>query len=371
MVDKLLGEDFITQGPRIAAFEKGLCKYTGARHAVACSSGTAALHIAACAAGIGSLDEVITSPLTFLASANCILYCGGKVVFSDIEDDTGNLDVRLLSAKIGRRTKAIIPVHYAGLPCDLSAISRIARLHDIVVIEDAAHALGASYRNDKIGSCRYSDMTILSFHPVKSITTAEGGAVLTNRKDLYERLCLYRSHGITKDPFNFIGSRAGSAGPWYYEMQVLGFNYRMNDIEATLGIAQLAKLDGFIAIRRRIAKTYNEAFAGNPYFELPVERPRSVSACHLYPIRLSARCIASRKDIVISLRKAGLGAQVHYIPVYLHPYYGKLGYRKGICPQAEKFYGREISIPLYPSLRRDEIAYVIKTMLSVCKRYSG
>jgi UDP-4-amino-4,6-dideoxy-N-acetyl-beta-L-altrosamine transaminase len=363
-VVKVLKSGWLTQGPQIQEFEKALCECTGAKYAVVVSSGTAALHIACLAAGISKNDEVITSPITFVASANCVLYCGGRPVFADIQEDTANIDPRAIEKKITARTKAIIPVHFAGHPCDMKEIRNIAKRHSLLVIEDAAHALGAEYKGSKIGSCAYSDMTIFSFHPVKAITTGEGGAILTNNKRLYQKLLLFRNHGITKDVRSF----AKNKGAWYYEMRELGFNYRITDIQAALGISQLKKLDKFVDRRRAIAREYDRAFSGNPFFEVQKERQYARSAFHLYPIRLHKRFISDKKSVFHSLRDKDLGVQVHYIPVYLQPYYKKLGFRKGTCPNSEIYYNREISLPIYPALKADQIRRVIDTVFKVFDR---
>lgn len=357
-VAKVLHSDWITQGPVIRKFEEGLANYCGAKYAVAVSSGTAALHIASLAAGIKAGDEVITSPITFVSSANCVLYCGGKPIFADVGQDTANINPEQIANKISKRTKAVIPIHYAGHPCDLETIQVIAKKHNLVVIEDAAHAFGARYKNIKIGSAKYSDMAILSFHPVKSITTGEGGAILTNRREYYKKLIMFRQHGITKDGRQF---KFSNQGQWYYEMHYLGYNYRLTDIQAALGLSQLRKLDKFIQRRRRIAGIYNRAFKNNIFFDLPIEKRDVKSSWHLYPIKLKDEYKDKKKLIFNRLQQEGLGVQVHYIPVYRQPYYRELGYRKGICPQAEDFYQREISLPLYPSMRDEDVSRVIET----------
>ena len=267
-VVNVLKSDWITQGPKVKEFENALCNYTGAKYAVVVSSGTAALHIACLAAGIKEGDEVITSRITFAASANCILYCKGKPVFADIQEDTVNIAPEEIKKKITKKTKAIIPVHFAGHPCELDTISAIARNYKLLMIEDAAHALGASYKGKKIGCCKHSDMATLSFHPIKSITTGEGGAVLTNRKDLYERLRIFKNHGITKDR----SIMHSLDGPWYYEMQELGYNYRITDFQCVLGISQLKKIDQFIQKRREIVQRYNEAFMDVEKIITPTEK---------------------------------------------------------------------------------------------------
>jgi UDP-4-amino-4,6-dideoxy-N-acetyl-beta-L-altrosamine transaminase len=362
-VNKVLRSDWLTQGPKIAEFEKGLCAYTGAKYAVAVSSGTAALHIASLAAGLKDGDEAITSPITFVASANCALYCGARPVFADISPDTANIDPNEISKKITRRTKVIIPVHFAGHPCDLTEIARIARKKNVMIIEDAAHALGSEYKGSKIGSCKYSDMTIFSFHPVKTITTGEGGAVLTNNKKLYGDLLLFRNHGITKDR-SLIG-RTMRGCDWYYEMHDLGFNYRITDIQSALGLSQLKKVNKFVEKRRSVAALYDNAFSANEFFDTPIEKEGARSSYHLYPIRLNGACINKRKEIFASMRSSGIGVQVHYIPVYMQPYYRNLGYDLGICPNAEDYYNRVMSLPIYPDLNVSQARYVINTLLKI------
>jgi len=363
-VIKVLRSDCITQGPRIKEFENALCNYTGARYAVAVSSGTAALHIACLAAGIGKNDEVITSPITFAASANCVLYCGGKPVFADIQMDTVNIDPQEIERKITKRTKAIIPVHFAGHPCDLKEIRDIAKKHNLIIVEDAAHALGAEYRGVKIGSCKYSDMVTLSFHPVKHITTGEGGAVLTNRKDIYEKLLMLRNHGITKEKYLYKPD-----GDWYYEMQNLGFNYRITDFQCALGLSQIKKLEQFINKRKEIADFYNQNLSKILEIKLPVERPYVESSNHLYYIRVKDH--GKRRNIFEKMKALGLGVQVHYIPVYWHPYYKQLGYKRGVCPKAEEFYQQVISIPLYPRLSQKEREYIKNVVCRLFKTSIG
>lgn len=347
----------LTQGPLVQEFESRMASYCGAKYAVAVNSGTSALHIACLSAGITDGDEVITSPNTFVASANCVLYCGGKPVFADIEKDTANIDPVEIAKKVSKKTKAIIPVHFAGNPCDMPRINEIAKKNGLKVIEDGAHALGASYlfggksEPVKIGSCTHSDMTVLSFHPVKQITTGEGGMVLTNDFDLYEKLVLFRSHGITRNPKHMKRSR----GIWHYEMHELGFNYRLTDIQSALGISQLGKLDGFVETRRNIAERYDAAFANNGKIVLLKENDGYFSSRHLYLI------IVNNRELVFNwLREeANILVNVHYLPAYLHPYYRNLGYEEGQCPVAEEYYSKTISIPMYPKLTDPEIEYVI------------
>lgn len=356
-VIKVLRSDWLTQGPKIKEFENALCEYTGAKYAVAVSNGTAALHISCLAADVKKGDEVITSPITFLASANSVLYCSGKPVFADIQKDTINIDPEEVEKKINPNTKAIMPVHFAGHPCDLVKIKEIAKKHNLLIIEDAAHALGAEYKHSKIGSCKYSDMTAFSFHPVKHITTGEGGAVLTNREDLYQRLLLFRNHGMTKDRKKM----TGYDGPWYYEMHELGFNYRITDFQCALGISQLKKLEKNIERRREFVCIYNEELSEMDKIILPVEKPYVRSSWHIYYIQL--KDAGKRRVIFEELQKFNIGVQVHYIPVYLQPYYIKnFSYKAGDCINAEEYYESAITLPLYPKMTDKDIKYVIKIL---------
>ncbi len=350
-VVRVLLSDYLTTGPKIQEFEEAVAQYTGARYAVAVSSGTAALHIACLAAGIGEGDEIITTPITFAASANCALYCGGRPVFADICPDTYNIDPADIQRKITSRTKALIPVHYTGQPCQMDEIHGIAREHGLVVIEDGAHALGARYRGQRIGGL--SDMTCFSFHPVKHITTAEGGMVLTNDEKLYERLRLYRSHGITREEKLLQEDQ----GPWYYEQLDLGYNYRISDVQCALGISQLKKLPHFLQRRREIARVYDQAFEGQQDIITPYQREECENSYHLYVIQVPAQ---KRRDIFQKLREDGIGVNVHYIPVYHHPYYQQIGYDGVSCPQAEQLYRGLISLPIHPGLSREEQEYVIE-----------
>ncbi len=346
----MLKSDFLTTGPAIADFEKKVADYTGAKYAVAISNGTAALHAACFAAGIGEGDEVITTPVTFAASSNCVLYMGGTPVFADIDMKTYNICPEDIEKKITAKTKAIIPVHFTGQPCDMDKINEIAKRHKLTVIEDAAHALGAVYKGRKIGSI--SDMTTFSFHPVKHITTGEGGMIVTNNEKLYERLKLFRSHGITREEKLLLKNE----GPWYYEQQALGYNYRITDIQCALGCSQMNKLDMFLKKRRDIAERYNKAFAGNKNIVAPYQDESGINAYHLYVIWVKPEI---RKELFIRLREAGIGVNVHYIPVYMHPYYRENGYENVTCPNAERYYGGAVSIPIYPALTKEEQRYVI------------
>lgn len=349
-VVEVLKSDFLTTGPAIADFEKKVADYTGAKYAVAISNGTAALHAACFAAGIGEGDEVITTPVTFAASSNCVFYMGGTPVFADIDMKTYNICPEDIEKKITAKTKAIIPVHFTGQPCDMDKINEIAKRHKLTVIEDAAHALGAVYKGRKIGSI--SDMTTFSFHPVKHITTGEGGMIVTNNEKLYERLKLFRSHGITREEKLLLKNE----GPWYYEQQALGYNYRITDIQCALGCSQMNKLDMFLEKRRDIAERYNKAFAGNKNIVAPYQDESGINAYHLYVIWVKPEI---RKELFIRLREAGIGVNVHYIPVYMHPYYRENGYENVTCPNAERYYGGAVSIPIYPALTKEEQRYVI------------
>ena len=343
----------LTQGPLVDSFEKKVADYCGAKYAVAVNSGTSALHIACLAAGISVGDEVITSPITFVASANCILCCGGRPIFADILDDTINIDPQEIKKKLTSKTKAIIPVHFTGNPCDLEEINQIACEKNLIVIEDAAHALGAEYEGAKIGAGKFSDMTIFSFHAVKHITTGEGGMVLTNNEELYERLKFHRSHGITRDQ-KYLNKNNGI---WYYEMHKLGYNYRLTDIQCALGISQLKKLDRFVLRRREIAYKYNEAFRNFDRVAILKETPQAKSSYHLYVIM-----VKNRRSIFDKMREGGIIVNVHYIPAYLHPYYQQLGYQSGLCPNAETYYQGAITLPLYPKMSDEDVNYVIGTL---------
>jgi len=352
-VCEVLRSDYLTTGPKIAEFEKTVTEYVGAKYAVAVSSGTAALHVACLAAKIGQGDEVITTPITFAASANCVLYCGGLPVFADIDPKTYNIDPEDIKSKITSKTKAIIPVHLTGQPCDLNAINAIANEYNLIVIEDAAHALGAEYKGKKIGGL--SDMTEFSFHPVKHITTGEGGMVTTNNEKLYERLKLFRTHGITREENLMLNNEGG----WYYEQLELGYNYRITDFQCALGISQMKKIDKFIERRREIAARYDEAFADIEGVTTPYQAEGYKNSYHLYMIQITNM---PRIEAYDKLRAAGLGVNVHYIPVYKHPYYQKFGYANVFCPNAEVLYSRLLSLPMYPSLTDEEIEYVINAV---------
>jgi UDP-4-amino-4,6-dideoxy-N-acetyl-beta-L-altrosamine transaminase len=361
----ILNGDYLTTGPTIKQFEDKVAKYVGAKYAVAVSNGTAALHAACYVAGIREGDEVITSPMTFAASANCILYCGGKPVFADINPDTCNIDPKEIEAEITNKTKAIIPVHFTGQSVDLDPIMELAQKHNLIVIEDAAHALGTKYKGKCIGSI--SHMTEFSFHPVKTVTTGEGGIITTNSKELYEKLILFRTHGITKNSeFMFCKEE----GPWYYEQIDLGYNYRITDLQCALGLSQMDKIDGFIKRRKELVNMYNKELSKVKGIIIQKEEKFSDTSRHLYIIKLDLdKFTVGRKEIFEALLAENIGVNVHYLPVYLHPYYQKLGYQKGLCPNAEKLYESMITLPLYPTMSDNDFEDVINAVNKVLDYY--
>lgn len=354
----VLKSDYLTTGPKIAEFEQAVASYTGAKYAVAISNGTSALHAACFAAGIGRGDEVITTPLTFAASANCVLYCGGTPVFADVDPYTYNIDPEDIRKKITDKTKAIIAVHLAGQPCDMDEIHSIAQEHNLIVIEDGAHALGSVYKGKKVGCL--SDMTTFSFHPVKPITTGEGGMIMTDNGELYKRLVLFRSHGITRDE----SMMTRNEEPWFYQQLDLGYNYRITDIQCALGCSQMRKLDKFLKRRRELAERYNNAFIECDNIVIPYQLPDTQSGWHLYIVQVKNH---DRKQVFETLRDKGIGVNVHYIPVYMHPYYQEHGYRDVHCANAEEIYSHIISLPLYPGLTDDQQDYVIDTLKQLCE----
>jgi UDP-4-amino-4,6-dideoxy-N-acetyl-beta-L-altrosamine transaminase len=359
-VIKALKSDYLTQGPAVEVFEDTICEYTGAKHCVAVSNATAGLHLAVRALGIEKDSEGITSPNTFVASSNALIYNELKPVFADIDAATYNIDPFKIKEKISEKTKVIIPVHFAGRPCDMAAIRKLTEENKIHIIEDAAHAIGSVYENGKkVGSCVYSDMTVFSFHPVKTITTGEGGAVTTNDRDLYEKLKMLRSHGITRDA-SYLTS---NPGPWYYEMHELGFNYRMTDIQAALGTAQMKKLESFKARRSYIIQRYNEAFSSLDHLQTPLADDGN-SCFHLYVVKIDFKRLGkSRKSVMEALRSKKIGTQVHYIPVHTQPYYSKeYRYTYGDYPESEKYYESALSLPLYPSMTDADIERVISSI---------
>ncbi len=350
---EVLRSDWLTQGPAVKRFEETVAGYCGAAHAVAANSATSALHLGCRALGLGPGDRLWTSPNTFVASANCGLYCGAQVDFVDIDPLTYNMCPTALERKLeiaaqeDRLPKVVIPVHFAGCPCDMAAIGALAKQYGFFVIEDASHAIGSRYRGAKTGSCAYSDLTVFSFHPVKIVTTGEGGMVLTNRPELYEALERLRSHGITRDPRCMAGD---SEGPWYYEQIELGYNYRLTDLQAALGASQMGRLDEFVRRRHFLADRYGALLSHLP-LQVPRQAADAYSAWHLYVIRLDlGRIGKSRRKVFEALRAAGIGVNVHYIPVHRQPCYQSLGFRAGDFPEAERYYQEAISLPLFPAL---------------------
>ncbi|MBR3825827.1 MAG: UDP-4-amino-4,6-dideoxy-N-acetyl-beta-L-altrosamine transaminase [Lachnospiraceae bacterium] len=345
----------LTCGPKIPELEKKLCEVTGSKYAVAVSNGTAALHIAAMAAGIGPGDEVIVSPITFAASANCVLYCGGTPVFADINPKTYNIDPVSIREKITEKTKAVVAVDFTGQAVELDEIRKICEEYNLILIEDAAHSIGTKYNGKPVGSI--ADMTTFSFHPVKTVTSGEGGAVTTNDEELYRKLRLYPTHGITR---NLDEMQNPSDAGWYYEQVDLGYNYRMTDIQAALLLSQLEKLPAFSARRKEIVKRYDEVFGTMPEIIVQQEIPESDTTRHLYILRLNRSLLTcDRREFFDALRAENIGTQVHYIPVYWHSYYEKLGYKKDLCPEAEKLYSEILSIPLFYSMSDEDVEDVI------------
>lgn len=360
----VLRSDYITQGPKIIEFERAVAEYTGTQYAVAFANGTAALHGACFAAGIGVGDEVITTPMTFLASSNCVLYQGGTPVFADIKADTYNIDPDDIARKINPKTKAIISVDYTGQPAEMDRIMMFAADHQLVVIQDAAHSLGARFSGNKVGSMAH--MTMFSFHPVKHITTGEGGIIVTDHKEFYEQLLLFRNHGMTKDPKIMLKNE----GPWYYEMHSLGYNYRMADLQAALGVSQMKKLDSLVQRRREIALEYNKELQSLEGITIPYQHKEALSSWHIYVIRLQlSNFQVGRKEIFEALRAENIGVHVHYIPVYLQPYYNQMGYKKGLCPTAEQLYEGIITLPIFPKMSDTDIRDVIQAVKKVHSKY--
>ena len=366
---EVLKSDFLTTGPKIGDFEKALCKYTGARYAVAVSSGTAALHLVSIAL-LRPGDKVITTPNSFVATSNAILYANAKPIFVDI-DEYGNIDldrcIELLERDRG--IKALYGVHFSGKPLDMQKLRFIKEQFGIVIVEDAAHALGAKYEEGKIGDCHYSDAVIFSFHPVKAITTGEGGAIMTNSEELYKKLKTLRNHGITKE--NFINhdmayDSKGNLNPWYYELQESGYNYRITDIQCALGLSQLEKLDSFIQKRQEIAKRYDEAFKNTPI--RPLYPFDANSAYHLYVVRINfSKLTLTKAEFFYALQKAGIALQVHYIPINKQPLYQRLGYGKEKLPQTYRYYEEAFSLPIYPMLSQNDQKYVIEQLLKIVR----
>lgn len=355
-VSDVLRSDWLTTGPKVEEFEEAFAAKVGSRYAVALSSGTAALHAAAHAACIGPEDEVITTPMTFAATANCVLYQGGRPVFSDVEPETLLVDASKIEEKITPKTKAIIAVDYAGQPCDYDELKSIAKRHNLTLIADACHALGATYKGRNVGTL--ADMTVFSFHPVKHITTGEGGMVTTDDPDLAKRVRVFRNHGITSDH-----RERERCGSWFYEMVDLGYNYRLPDINCALGLSQLKRLDQNVSRRRELAALYNKAFSKIEAVRPLTQKADRKSSWHLYVVKLDLSKIrTTRKDVFSSLRDEGIGVNVHYIPVYWHPYYQKLGYKKGLCPVAEKAYEEIVTLPLFCAMSDSDAAQVVSAV---------
>ena len=363
----VLKSDYLTCGPKIGELEEKLCEVTGAKYAVVCSNGTAALHIACLAAGVMPGDEVITTPITFAASANCALYCGAKPVFADINENTYNIDPAHVEKLTTERTKAVVAVDFTGQSVELDRLLAHCREHNLVLIEDGAHVIGTSYKGRMNGSI--ADMTTMSFHPVKTVTGGEGGAVLTNSKEYYEKLLLYRAHGITRDPRLM---EHEPDGPWYYEQIALGMNYRMTDMQAALIISQLNKLPRFMERRKAIVKAYNEAFSRLPQLFVQQEIPESDTTRHLYILRIRPEKLTiDRKQFFEALAAENICCNVHYIPTYYFPYYEKLGYKRGLCPKAEKLYAEEISLPLYYAMTDQDVEDVIRAVTRIAEYFKA
>ncbi len=365
-VDDVLHSDYVTCGPKVGGFEKALCDFTGAKFAVAVNSGTSALHCACIATGIGPGDEVITTPLTFAASANCALYCGAKPVFADVDPETYTIDPDSIRAHITKRTKAVVAVDFTGQAVKVDEIRAICSEYNLVFIEDAAHSIATKYNGKQVGSL--ADMTCFSFHPVKTITGGEGGAITTNDEELYKKLVLAHTHGITHDDSMMEG--APHEGPWYYEQISLGYNYRLTDFQAALITSQLGKIDMFSGRRKEIVNKYNEAFKDIPELFVQKEIPESDSCRHLYIIRLNLEKLScSRRQFFDAMSAENVQCQIHYIPVYWFPYYQHMGYEKGLCPNAEKIYEGIMSIPLYPKMTDQDVEDVISAVKKVVENY--
>lgn len=366
----VLKSDFLTQGPQVPAFESALIEHTGASYALAVNSATSALHIACLALGLGPGDWLWTSPVTFVASANCGLYCGAKVDFVDIDPDTYNmcpiqLEKKLIKAKAkGKLPKVVVPVHLCGQPCDMATIGKLAKEYGFKLIEDASHAIGGRYQEQPIGNCEYSDITVFSFHPVKIVTTAEGGAALTNSKELTDKMALLRSHGITRDPELIRGE---SHGGWYYQQIDLGFNYRMTELQAALGVSQMKRLNEFVSARHELAQGYYTKLENLPVV-LPYQLPNTYSGLHLFVIRLNLDDISlSHQQVFDALRERGIGVNLHYIPVHTQPYYQDLGFTEGEYPESERYYREAISLPMFHGMTEAQQNTVVDVLTDILK----
>jgi UDP-4-amino-4,6-dideoxy-N-acetyl-beta-L-altrosamine transaminase len=364
-VVEILRSDFLTQGPTVPAFEAAVVERVGASHGVATNSATSALHLACLALGAGPGDVVWTSPSTFVASANCARYCGADVDFVDIDPRTWNMSVAALREKLEqaerdrRLPKIVIPVHLCGQPCEMESIGELARQYGFKVLEDASHAIGARYQGEPIGNCHHSDIAVFSFHPVKIITTGEGGLATTRDPELADRMRLLRTHGVTRDPGQMVGE---SLGPWYYEQVALGFNYRMTDMQAALGLSQLRRLDELIASRHELARAYDAALADLP-LQLPYNHPDTYSSLHLYPVRLRLdRINRTYREVFEELRRREIGVNLHYIPVHTQPYYRELGFSVGQFPEAERYHDEAVSLPMFPTLEKEQQEEVVRVL---------
>lgn len=365
-VTNVLKSDYLTCGPKVDELERALCDYTGAKYAVAVANGTAALHCACIAAGIGPGDEVITTPITFAASANCVLYCGATPVFADIDPDTYNIDPESIREHITEKTKAVVAVDFTGQVVEIEEIRKICDEYHLLLIEDAAHSIGSSYNGKMVGSL--ADITTFSFHPVKTVTGGEGGAVLTSRKELYDKIYLAHVHGITHDAAQMTENHPEG---WYYEQVSLGYNYRLTDFQSALVLSQLSKIERFKARRRQIVNRYNEAFAGIPQLIVQKEIPQSDTCRHLYILRLALdKLTCGRLEFFNALAAENVQPQVHYVPVYWFPHYQNLGFRKGCCPVAEKIYEGIMSLPLYPAMTDQDVEDVIRAVKKVAEQYA-
>ncbi|NIM30843.1 MAG: UDP-4-amino-4,6-dideoxy-N-acetyl-beta-L-altrosamine transaminase [Pseudomonas stutzeri] len=369
-VVSVLQSDFLTQGPMVPRFEQSVAQHVGASHALAMNSATSALHVACLALGLGNGDWLWTTPITFVASANCGLYCGARVDFVDIDPRTYNLCPQALARKLeqaerdGKLPKVVVAVHLCGQPCDMLAIHALAQRYGFKIIEDASHAIGGKYQGEFIGNCRYSDITVFSFHPVKIITTAEGGMALTNNAELANKMALLRSHGITRDPAQMTHA---ADGPWYYQQIDLGFNYRMTELQAALGVTQMERLDQFVARRHQLAQRYDDLLSELPV-TTPWQHPDSYSGLHLYVIRLQlGRITKTHRQVFEALRERGIGVNLHYIPVHTQPYYQRMGFRSGNFPEAERYYAEAISLPMFQTMteaQQDEVIAALRKALS-------
>lgn len=364
-VVSVLRSDFLTQGPVVPAFEEAVASYCGTAHALAVNSATSALHIACLALGLGPGEWLWTSPITFVASANCGLYCGARVEFVDIDPRTYNLCPKALARKLeqaereGRLPKVVVPVHLCGQPCDMQAIHELSKRYGFKIIEDASHAIGGQYQGRPIGNCEYSDITVFSFHPVKIITTAEGGMALTNSADLAQKMDLLRSHGITRDQARMSQE---ADGPWYYQQIELGFNYRMTELQAAIGVSQMERLDAYVAKRHQLAHGYDELLSKLP-LTLPWQHPDSYSGLHLYVIRLQLEKVSlDHRAVFEALRTRGIGVNLHYIPVHTQPYYRQMGFKLGDYPNAERYYAEAISLPMFQTLGNDQQERVVAAL---------